>query len=291
MKELKSPTDLFFLSVPSGFALCILRLCFLGHTLSGLQHPFPPPSLATPLPHLLFAVARDLDAQQPHSASLANSHRLQLCSPGHSTRSPGLELLQASHIVPASAQSGGANCVSSLGTARAKVWSWQTGFRRLQKAPWSRGRRREPAPEQGRWGLAVAARRVKAVWGCVVGAGLRGPRRPRIGRGLGCRPRPTSVRRRRQGSAAAGCQGNWLQQFQPSGHPVSPRPSCQHVRGGGGRSCSPAIPAQAAAREGGEPREAPGRPRDQTPHRVWAERVGVVPFDPTGTPGLVSCLS
>lgn len=168
-----------------------MRICYPGHT--GLQHPFPPPSLVTPLPHLLFAVARELDAQQPHSASLANAHLLQLWSPRHSTRSPGLELLQASHVAPASAQSGGENCVSGLGTARAKVWSWQTGFRRLQKAPWSRGRRREPAPERGRRGLAVAAGRPEAVWGCAQGAGLRGPRWPRIGRGLGYSPRPTSA--------------------------------------------------------------------------------------------------
>lgn len=76
------------------------------------------------------------------------------------------------------------------GYRRAKVWSWQTGLGRPQKAPWSWGRTRAPAPEPGGWGLAVAARRVEAVWGCSMGRDFEVQGGSGLGRAWAADPAP-----------------------------------------------------------------------------------------------------
>ena len=64
----------------------------------------------------------------------------------------------------------------------------------------------------------VQSPRRRGSGGGAQGAGLRGgaPRQPRIGRGLGCRPRSAPPRRRRREGFAVGSQGNRFQQFEPS---------------------------------------------------------------------------
>lgn len=65
------------------------------------------------------------------------------------------------------------------------------------------------------------------------------------GRGFAAGPAP------RPRAGAAGSQGNGVQQLQRRGF-VQPARR-RHVHGRGGRARSPAIPAEAAARQGGEP--------------------------------------
>lgn len=152
----------------------------------------------------------------------------------------------------------------AVGTARAKARSWQRGFRRLLGA--------EGAPARGTWPVQPGRADGSAarVCGGAEGAGLRGvgggSRRPRIGRRLGCRPRPTPA-----GAGAGRCRRFPRQPGStgpaPRG-PGPPRAQGRHERLRGGPPRSPAVPAPAAAREGGE-----------------RARPGVCPSRPTGTPG------
>lgn len=106
-------------------------------------------------------------------------------------------------------------------------------------------------------------------------AGLRGrlPPRPGIEQGLGCKPRPTLAQapRRRRGWFPRQPVSTVPAQLESAGLAA---PTHRHVRRRGGPSRSPAILDQAAAREGGEPGEAPGRPWDQATCRAWAGAVG-----------------